>query len=327
MNNIKFSIIVPVYNVESYLKKCIESLINQTYSNIEILLIDDGSLDNSLKICYEYSEKHGNIEVYHKSNGGLSDARNYGLSKASGNYIMFVDSDDYISIEACQNFYNALINEDVDIVTGNCIRVEQDVQEYQMFSQSIGICSGKEFIKKQLEKRTFHITAWRNVYRKKFLLENNLFFKKGIYHEDEQWTPRVFLPAKKVMNTDIIFYYHVIREGSITQKKSQEKNGLDLINTYNDLSVIYSKLDDFYLKELLNDNLVDTYLEGVYKTKGLTIIEKEDMAFLRNNAISKRNKFKVCLIMLNKKIYYFYTLSRRTYFNRTLLKKLHIKIK
>ncbi|MFL2100992.1 glycosyltransferase [Desemzia sp. FAM 23989] len=327
MNDIVFSIIVPVYNVEVYLEKCIESLINQTFRNIEILLIDDGSTDNSLKLCNEYSEKYNNIKVYHKSNGGLSDARNYGLIKASGNYVMFVDSDDYISLDACQRFYDVLMNEEFDIVTGNCLRIEPDREIKQIFNQSVKNCEGKFFLEKQLETRTFYAAACRNIYKKDFLLKNNLSFKKGIYHEDEQWTPRVFLTAKKVMNTSIVFYHHIIREGSITQKKSQEKNGRDLISIYNDLAPIFFKLDDPYLKKLLNGNLVEIYLEGIYKTKGATIIHKKDMTFLRKNAISKGNKFKVRLIMLNTKIYYFYSVCRRNYFNKNSFKKKFISTK
>lgn len=158
MDNIKFSIIVPVYNVERYLSRCIESLINQTYSNIEILLIDDGSSDQSPEICDEYSKKYGNIVVYHKKNGGLSDARNYGLERASGEYILFVDSDDYINKDSCQSFYSYLKEHDkhrIDIVSGNIVRLEESKKKYEMFNQSIKISDGATFLKTQLLKKAF----------------------------------------------------------------------------------------------------------------------------------------------------------------------------
>ena len=104
----KISIIVPVYNVELYLEKCIESIINQTYTNIEIILVDDGATDSSGNICDLYSKKDSRIKVIHKRNGGLSDARNVGIEKAVGQYLMFVDSDDYIDKTMCEKLYNAL---------------------------------------------------------------------------------------------------------------------------------------------------------------------------------------------------------------------------
>lgn len=313
MKNIKFSIIVPVYNVESYLNNCLESLIKQTYKNIEILLIDDGSSDQSPKICDEFSERYENIIVFHKENGGLSEARNYGLKKASGDYILFVDSDDYISEDTCYNFLQILKNSEADIVTGNCVRVENNKQTYELFDQTVKINDGQEFIKSQLLNKTFHVAAWRNVYKRVFLLTNNLYFKKGIYHEDEQWTPRVFLSAERVINTDIVFYYHIIREGSITQQKNQRKNGLDLIFIYKDLKSTYSKLEDPFLQKLLYDSLIQIYLAGIYKTKTSVKVEKDDIEFLKKFVLSKGNKFKVILLSLNKKLFYYYQFSRITF--------------
>ena len=125
----KVSIIVPVYNVERHLNKCLDSLVNQTLKNIEIIIVNDGSLDNSQLIINEYSNKYKNIRTFIKKNGGLSDARNYGLKKAKGEYVLFVDSDDYIALDSCERLYNTAKQDDVDVLIGNYIKVDNGVEK------------------------------------------------------------------------------------------------------------------------------------------------------------------------------------------------------
>src|SRR5690554_319094 len=130
MSKILFSIIVPVYNTERYLKKCIESIINQSYTNIEIILVNDGSEDLSPSICNEYSKKDPRIKVIHKRNGGLSDARNHGIKAATGDFILFVDSDDYIKDDACEKFNTAIVRyPNVQIVASNIECIHKDNKE------------------------------------------------------------------------------------------------------------------------------------------------------------------------------------------------------
>ena len=117
--NEKISIIVPVYNVEKYLKKCIDSIVNQTYKNLEIILVDDGATDRSGEICDELAKLDNRIKVYHKKNGGLSDARNYGVERATGSYVGFVDSDDYIDAEMYEKLYEAITKEAADVAECN----------------------------------------------------------------------------------------------------------------------------------------------------------------------------------------------------------------
>ena len=115
----RISVVVPVYNVEQYLEKCVNSIINQTYKNLEIILVDDGATDKSGKLCDELAKLDNRIMVYHKKNGGLSDARNYGVERATGDYIGFVDSDDYIDAEMYEKLYEALKKENVDVAESN----------------------------------------------------------------------------------------------------------------------------------------------------------------------------------------------------------------
>lgn len=126
----KVTVIIPIYNVEKYLKEAIESTINQTHSNIEIILVDDGSTDNSGIICDEFAKKDTRIKVIHKTNGGLSDARNAGLDATTGKYIMFLDSDDFLELDAVENMYKEITEKDADYVIGNYINADEDGQKW-----------------------------------------------------------------------------------------------------------------------------------------------------------------------------------------------------
>ena len=126
----KISIVVPVYNVENELSRCIDSLINQTFKNIEIILVDDGSTDSSPLICDEYSKKDNRIIVVHKSNGVLSDARNVGIEKSSGEYFLLIDSDDYIDVDSCERFEEIICATNADIIVSNAIQEREDGIEY-----------------------------------------------------------------------------------------------------------------------------------------------------------------------------------------------------
>lgn len=324
MNNIKFSIIVPIYNVEIYIEQCIESLINQSYENIEIILVDDGSLDNCPLICDKYASTDSRIRVFHKENGGLSDARNFGLKKAKGEYIIFVDSDDYIDHDACKRFKEVIYsNQNVDIIASNSKRLGDTEPKNEMYTYISKIVNGREFLKIQFKSHTVYVTAWRNIYRRKFIIDNQLFFKFGILHEDQQWTPRVFLQAESVITSDYIFYYHNIRAGSITQQKVKTKNALDIISTCNELKIIYEKLEDNELKKLLLDYLVTLYLHAFYigKLLGTKYKNKINKNLLRKKAYSKNNKNKVRLFLFNEYIYYYYYYFRINYFSKRKLLK------
>ena len=249
------SIVVPVYKVEEYLGKCVESLINQTYKKIEIILVDDGSPDNCPKICDDYGLSNKRIRVIHKKNGGLSDARNAGLKEAKGDYVLFVDSDDYIDLDTCQRFINiiALNSCKPDVVVGNARRIENDriIEMAHKFDSKGAIVTGEEYLKKELMSNSMYMAAWLNLYNREFLISNGLFFKFGLIHEDEQFTPRVFLKADSVIGTNITFYNYLIREGSITKSKDYSRNALHMLDICVDLGEIYEKIEEDHLKKLL----------------------------------------------------------------------------
>lgn len=307
MLNPQISIIVPIYKVEKELGRCVNSLIHQTLKNIEIILVDDGSPDKCPQMCDEYAKQDNRIKVIHKVNGGLSDARNDGLMQARGQYILFVDSDDYIRHNACEILYSNAAKDDLDIVVADAIKIENET-ELPVVRGEVSlnkIMRGTRFLKEQLTDNYMNMSACFNLYRKDFLIYNELFFKKGILHEDEEWTPRVFLKAERVKYVALPFYYHVKRENSITTKEDKTRNGIDLISTCYELEKIYEKIDDNELKKLLNDYLVMLFLNAIhvgnlYDKKYNNLYSK---SFLIGKPQSIRNKLKARLFIFNKRLY------------------------
>lgn len=306
MTTPKISVIVPIYKVENEIHRCVKSILNQSFKDIEIILVDDGSPDNCPIICDEYAMIDNRVKVIHKENGGLSDARNYGLLEAKADYVLFVDSDDYIDEKTCEIFYSCIDN-NIDIIVADAVKIEGVSKTFithdHIFLNTI--VNGKEFLKAQLKSKKMYMAAWLNLYNREFLIKNNLFFKKGILHEDEQWTPRVFIKAQRVKYINYHFYYYIIREESITKKKDRSQNGIDLIRTCHELEKIYEKLDDLELKKLLNNYLVMLYLHAInygnlYDRKYKKIYNKR---FLLGKARTIKNIFKVLLFIVNKNLY------------------------
>lgn len=218
------SIIVPVYNVEKYLRRAIDSILNQTYPHLEILLIDDGSTDHSGLICEEYSQMDKRVTVYHKQNGGLSDARNFGLKKATGQYIGFVDSDDYLHPEMYRIMYNALQDNDCDIA-------EVDFEMVHDSNKMPIINEISEVLTKKFDHTEAMINimldycgnyAWNKLYKRE--LWNKIEFPYGRLFEDVATTYKIVDAASSMIRIYIPLYYYTVRAGSIvTSKMTREK--------------------------------------------------------------------------------------------------------
>lgn len=251
---VKLSVIVPIYNVENQIGRCIESILKQNYNELEVLLIDDGSTDDSGKIAKYYSNKYKNVNYYLKQNGGLSDARNFGLSFARGKAVIFVDSDDSLienSLPVIMN--NLYFSSDLDILIANAVKVtgnRKKLMRKDIFTKSI--VSGEDFFYYALSSNEYNPAVWMNVYRTDFLKENDLYFKKGILHEDEEWFPRVLLAAKHVRITNTAFYLYIIRDNSITTMKNKFENAKSKLYIAQYLHGYYSQLG-------LNRNYKNTF--------------------------------------------------------------------
>ena len=232
-----FSIIVPVYNVERYLAKCLESILNQSYKDFEIIVVNDGSPDNSQSIIDDYARKYPDkIKSYIKENGGLSDARNFGIARANGTYLMFVDSDDYLAPNALEGIYSVINHGNLDVIGFNLVTVNKDGKRISSLTRpSIMNVSGEEAIIALVEHKDYFEPACGFVYSRQYWCKNNFSFFKGIYHEDFALMPLVILKANKVSCIDLDAYYYVDTDGSITRTKSEDRErrlAFDLLKGY-----------------------------------------------------------------------------------------------
>lgn len=313
---VKLSIIVPVYQVEQLLDRCICSLINSQTDDYEIVLVDDGSTDRSPELCDNWAKCNPAVRVIHQPNGGLSDARNTGIKAAEGDYIAFVDSDDRLRDGAATHLLGLLEkNKGVDILALDTVKVTGSAEHRYSFQKTDGVYSGKDFLKLQYRSGKMLHQAWQNIYRREFLLEHDLFFKKGILHEDIQWTPRVFYWAKNVSYCAFPFYEYIIRPDSITTKKDTRKNLRDIMTTVRELTVFFHKQEDHELYRLVKDGLTAVYL--TYYGKGYFYrCGKEfefENRFVRKDLVKRNTKVKALIYSVNKHFFCWFTNSR---FNR-----------
>jgi len=302
----RISVVVPVYNVIDTLDRCIQSLITQDYPAVEIILVDDGSTDGSEVRCDEYAATEPNITVIHKTNGGLSSARNAGLRRCSGDYVLYVDSDDYIKSDACSRFAACLAGSP-DIVVGDAIELNGS-HVAMMSHDSIDdvVHSGTEFIKRSIESLQWYAPAWLNLYRRQFLIENNLFYVEGILHEDMEMLPRVFLAAKSVRCLHYDFYQYVVRAGSIMTNKVTDKQIENMREIYSAWYKRFSKIKDDELRSKLNGFLVKCYLYscGKFELSPLIKISEIDFHFILKYSLSNRERIKGLVYCLLPKLFY-----------------------
>ena len=227
------SVIVPIYNVEKYLNKCIESIINQSYSNLEIILVDDGSKDSSGIMCDSYILKDKRIKVIHKENGGLSDARNVGLDKAKGEYIVFIDSDDWIDEKMIEILYNIVKKNNSDIsICDYFLAYNEEIQTQKEDIEVINL-SNIEALKKIYDKDlgVCMIVAWNKLYKRN-LFKDDIRYPYGKIHEDEFTTYKLLYKAEKISYTNQKMYYYRQRENSITS--SFNKKRLDCLEAFDE---------------------------------------------------------------------------------------------
>ena len=223
------SVIVPVYKVEEYLDKCVQSIVDQTYTNLEIILVDDGSPDRCGDMCEAWAKKDSRIRVLHKPNGGLSDARNAGMEISTGTYTAFVDSDDWISPDFIQVMYDAIKQSGAQIAGCDIIFAFPDEElKTDQGSGEVRICTTKEAIIDILQYKGFRAVAWNKLYLSQLLKGEK--YPVGKHHEDEFFTYRIFGKAQKLVYVDKPMYYYLQRQGSIMHSFTIKR--LDALEAY-----------------------------------------------------------------------------------------------
>ena len=218
---IKVSIVVPVYNVEEWLGACLDSLIPLNHKSIEVIIVNDGSTDRSREIAFSYQNKFEHFVIHDQINQGASAARNSGLRLASGRYVCFFDSDDFIDSAEFEEFINDTVRLDVDVSSGNGYFFKDNKISGSLSPsnhvKSLGVIDGSTFYLTGNHEKEFRVFICLNLYRKSFLVKENLILYNGIIHEDEEFAPKVFALAEKVVYLDRHFYFYRHRIGSVTK--------------------------------------------------------------------------------------------------------------
>ena len=284
----KVSVIVPIFKVEQYLEECLNSLINQSYRNIEIILVDDGSPDSCAEICNRYAATDGRILVIHKENGGLSDARNAGLDKASGEYVLFIDSDDYVADDMVKKLYALAENNSADIAVCYFQRVYEDGYREAIVEPTKikELYNPKDLLKELYTTRNSPIAfvAWNKLYKRSLFMEHDIRYPKGKYHEDTFITYRLLYHATSVAVVKEPLYFYRIRGGSIMTEGISEKRLDNLeamrgelefyrirgekelstmaLNRYCKVSIeLYNKISNIHNKKRSKEQQNEMYLE------------------------------------------------------------------
>lgn len=261
------SIVVPVYNVEEYLSRCVNSIINQTYENLEIILVNDGSTDNSGYICNALKTKDNRIKVIHKRNGGLSSARNAGISVATGKYLTFVDSDDWISLDIYEHCIELFISEEYDVVDFNCVTVKEN-KPNKLSNEAYALekVNGKEnilysyLLRGQTKKVPFSVC--RKVYKRD--LFNKITFPEGKINEDIVTNYKILAKCKKIVYTSKIGYFYYQESESLT-RGGLKRRDFDLLHASKEL-VLLAKNENYKdIKYLASIKLARSYFSLLSK--------------------------------------------------------------
>lgn len=331
----KVSVIIPVYNVEQYLKKCLDSIVNQTLKEIEIIIVDDGSTDESGKIVDQYKEKYTNVVAIHQENKGPGAARNLGMSCAQGDYLYFMDSDDYLDINALKKLYQEAEQKNLDLIlfSGKAFTEDRNLRDivyrfrYLRTKHLNTTMSGKDGFILTHADGEYIISLCVRFYKRLYLKQINIEFNENIIHEDEDFGLLTLVMAEKIEIIEDIFFYRRIRKNSIMTTR-QGKHGIEgymyawnrVIEFYNNCEWSHEEKDEIFLfavKYLFD--MAKAYCEADRterkECKELVKLLKSIMRetdLLHNHAIGCKKRLQIKLFIMNKGIYILlYTIYQR----------------
>lgn len=288
------SVVIPVYNVEQFLCECVDSVLKQTYQDYEIILVDDGATDSSGKMCDEYAQKDSRIKVIHRKNGGLSAARNTGLDAASGEYIYFLDSDDWLKKETLQTLVDTAKKDKSDVVFFDAFVFFTDCEEdpnvykYER-SKQYESAKGQDMLKELLFTDEYRTAVPLMLFKTEYLRNNNLRFREGILHEDELFTYLVYNANGIVSHCHEQFYARRMRAASIM-------TGSSMLRRYDSMYKIYFELSDMYTKGKLKGTVAKLYLARIARSviakyKSLNETDKKEKE--KDHNLFKKNVIKL----------------------------------
>ena len=270
-NEPTLSVVVPIYNIASYIERCVASILQQGSAVTEILLIDDGSTDSSGSLCDALAEQDERIRVFHKPNGGLSDARNFGLHHAGGDYLLFLDGDDYLVDDACGRILQDVRQFHPDVVIGNVDFLRQ-FAAMQRWERAVAAhfdfhkpYTGKQYLQTCLRYAGLRVEIGRHMYRTAYLRDHHFLFPQGLVHEDEYFTPLVLLQAEQVILTDQVFYHYDNRrpDSIMNAPERTARRMLNMIKVCDALAAQYRTVTPRILRRRLENDLCWKYLNAV----------------------------------------------------------------
>lgn len=284
----KVSVIVPVYNTEKYIEKCLDSIAKQTMQDLEIIVVNDGSTDKSEEVIKKYKEEHPKVTIQYlkKENGGLSDARNFALPYVTGEYISFVDSDDYIAKDLYANL-EKYMEQKIDLIKFKMKMVDKEDKVLEKIEGPVfEKCTGEQGFEKLCTQDRYLDPACIYLYKTEFFLQNHFQYKKGTYHEDFGLTSLVMVKAQSFVSTEEYGYYYLQTEQSITRDISYEKEikkANDLIEHYDNMIEVIEK----YSVSQKTKELIKRYYTNAIILKAKTLKEKELRTIYQKNQTKK----------------------------------------
>lgn len=294
----KFSIIVPVYNVEKYIDECLSSIYKLELSDKEVVIVNDGSTDNSYEIIEKYKNKFPkNTKVVSQVNQGLSEARNTGIRNSTGEYIIFIDSDDFINPEATEKILEVAYLHKTDIMIGDYLEYysNEEIKKRKHYNLDSSFeKNGMFFIEEGFKNKCLEVIVWKNIYRREFLLKYDLFFEKGLLHEDNLFTPKAFYFAQKVryFKGTEFYYYRKTNLSSIMNNRNKKN--------YQHLFFITKELLNFRERENINNPYFNRFILGNYLEVVLNTKYKNREIFNKISSLkfNLREKIKLVITLL-----------------------------
>lgn len=312
----KISVVLPVYNCEKYIDRCIDSIINQTYKNFEIILVNDGSTDNSLNLLKKYKKKDKRIILIDKKNEGVSVARNIAIDRSSGDYITFVDADDYLEKDALETMINLIKKEKVDILRTTYYKIKNDSIKFEkiIYNGKIKLTPlNKEKIIESILNQSLHCYLWILLIKRDVIIKNNIFFEKELYvHQDIDYYLSLIINSKTIYFSDKLTYYYVYNESGSKNLENARRN---IISNINLSYILVEKLGYNYynLINILSLNLIFMYFSPLYKNN------KEEFKQIYNMLLNDNRFNKIVKNLDKNKAYKSMSPRYRIYFS--LIKK------
>ena len=294
------SVIVPIYKIEPYIRQCIESILSQTYRELEIILIDDGSPDSCGKICEEYALMDDRLKVIHKENGGLSDARNYGLKVAQGAYVSFIDGDDYIDKSFYKMLMDAAEKEDCAIAECYSISFEDGTIPKSVYKKGYNYLNSFEWLTESSVGDFLPCVVWNKIYKKE--LFDNIEFPVGRHYEDEATTYKVIYKANRIIRIKAALYFYRQRSGSITKLEKNMKEINEQYIALEEKCDFFRNCNEIEIEKFAKTKLA-IYMASVYRTRKKLTGEYKD--WRKKIIMIFSDIFYESLVPLKYKIYLF----------------------